>query len=54
MLNILVNNTELSRRKDICKECPEFHAKKVKCRKCGCYINIKGRLKGAKCPLDKW
>ena len=39
-------------RMKICKACPDL--KLNFCTNCGCYMPFKSRLKGSKCPKDKW
>ena len=39
-------------RLSICKECPFFTG--ARCKKCGCFMNLKTTLLEAKCPVDKW
>ena len=41
-------------RFDICKECPELFTPTAQCKKCGCFMPIKVRLRGLHCPIDKW
>lgn len=50
--NNLADEKEQIERKNICKQCE--HYKVLFCNKCGCSINLKTRLKKAKCPIDKW
>lgn len=38
----------------ICEECPFFNAQFKKCRKCGCFMQLKTTLHRAKCPEGKW
>lgn len=48
---------DLSRlRLDICKRCPLFNNGFCDARKggCGCYMPIKARFEGAKCPQKRW
>ena len=40
-------------RMAICRACPELTTL-TRCRKCGCFMVAKVKLKGAKCPLEKW
>ena len=40
-------------RMAICRECPELTTL-TRCRKCGCFMAVKVKLKGARCPLEKW
>ena len=41
-------------RLDICYDCPFFNKRSIRCRKCGCFMNLKTTLKQAKCPIGKW
>jgi tRNA(Ile2) C34 agmatinyltransferase TiaS len=45
-----------ARRTDICKTCPHSHylLGRFRCKKCGCFIEIKSRVKKAKCPIGLW
>lgn len=38
----------------ICKACPELIKLTTQCKKCGCFMAAKTKLKGAACPLEKW
>ena len=55
-----VSELEANRRMDICKGCEflkGFEWRGVvypKCKKCGCFMNVKTKLIGVKCPEDKW
>lgn len=40
-------------RLDICKTCPYF-LKQMVCKKCGCIMAVKSRIKYFDCPLNKW
>jgi hypothetical protein len=40
-------------RMEICRACPEL-TNLDRCRKCGCFMVAKTRVKGARCPLGKW
>lgn len=44
----LVDKTELDRRLQKCREC-DFLISGM-CRKCGCYVEIRARLKNQSCP----
>jgi hypothetical protein len=39
-------------RLEVCMACPEFDD--GRCRKCGCYMNVKAHLAAMNCPLGKW
>jgi len=40
-------------RMTICQACPELTTLN-RCQKCGCFMAVKTRLRGAYCPLGKW
>lgn len=40
-------------RIEICKEC-DYFTPQERCILCGCFMNIKARLKRRKCPEGKW
>lgn len=40
-------------RMSVCQTCP-FFTKARTCRKCGCFMPVKTKLKNARCPLGKW
>lgn len=42
----------IEERMSICRECPFFTGNR--CRKCGCFMQLKTTLKQASCPIDKW
>jgi len=44
----------IKKRLAICKACPEFIAATSQCRKCGCFMSAKTKLKVASCPINKW
>jgi hypothetical protein len=41
-------------RLDICLSCPELIKLTTQCKKCGCFMQAKTKLKEATCPLGKW
>jgi hypothetical protein len=45
---------ETARRFAICQECPEIVELTSTCKKCGCFMYAKTKLKDATCPLGKW
>lgn len=45
---------EAKKRFDICKLCPEFIDLTTQCKKCGCIMSLKTKLKSAQCPIGKW
>ena len=38
----------------ICNECPWLDKRFTKCKKCGCFMQLKTTLIQASCPLHKW
>ena len=44
---------EAARRMEMCKQCPELIALD-RCRRCGCFMQVKTKIPGARCPLNKW
>lgn len=49
-----VSKEEASDRFSICKECPELIPITFNCKKCGCFMTAKTKIKKATCPLGKW
>lgn len=45
---------EAVRRMKICKSCPHFLVAAYMCRKCGCYMPFKTKLKNMSCPEGHW
>lgn len=48
---VAVNHEE---RMAICEDCPSLTHPMKQCKECGCFMLIKTKLAGAKCPLGKW
>lgn len=38
----------------ICKGCPELIKLTRQCKKCGCFMFAKTKIKAAACPIGKW
>lgn len=51
---VRASQSEIERRLAICKTCEHFVDNPMKCRKCGCYLNLKTRLETEHCPIGKW
>jgi hypothetical protein len=59
-----VSIEEQNRRMDICRACewftpnikelPEEKRKQERCVKCGCFMNLKKKLRSQHCPMKKW
>lgn len=48
-------DTELAKfRLDICHSCEHLFKPTGNCKKCGCFVAGKTKLKQQKCPIDKW
>lgn len=43
-----------SSRFAICAKCPDLISITNQCKNCGCFMHIKTKLEGSKCPLNKW
>ena len=41
-------------RIEICDQCTELFKLTRNCKKCGCFVDMKARLKNIECPLKKW
>jgi len=39
---------------EICKCCPELIQLTTTCKKCGCFMAVKTKLKASTCPIGKW
>jgi hypothetical protein len=49
-----VDEETRNNRFEICKGCPELFQITKQCKKCGCFMALKTKLKGAACPIGKW
>ena len=47
-------NDVFERRIGICKGCDYFDDKRNRCKKCGCLLAAKLRVRNARCPVGKW
>jgi len=50
----LVDDAEHARRLAICEGCEHYDGDRHRCRKCGCWSNLKAKLASEKCPMEKW
>lgn len=41
-------------RMPICESCLELFEPTKTCKKCGCFVVLKTKIVGEKCPLNKW
>jgi hypothetical protein len=51
---VFVSENVSSARMSICHSCDDFNTKTTQCRKCGCFMSAKTRLKQGSCPIGKW
>jgi len=51
--NGFLNDSDARKRFATCKDCI-FLKDNNQCRKCGCMMNVKVKVKGASCPIGKW
>lgn len=52
--SLFVDKETQEKRMNICKDCVFFDSKQNRCRKCGCYMNMKVKFKSVRCPLKFW
>ena len=50
----MVPDEESARRFTICEACTSFIKESARCTQCGCAMQFKVRLNGARCPINKW
>ena len=44
---------DVDHRWALCQACPELTPAN-RCKKCGCFMKVKTKIKAAKCPIGKW
>lgn len=49
-----VANEIADSRMQLCEQCPELIKMTKQCKKCGCFMALKTKIKFATCPLQKW
>ena len=49
-----VDEKTKTERLNICKACEHYIASTTNCKKCGCFMGIKSKVKNAVCPIGKW
>lgn len=52
--SVFVESTVQEARMATCRSCEDFNAKTTQCRRCGCFMSAKTRLKAGSCPIGKW
>jgi hypothetical protein len=48
------SDEEAETRYNMCLSCPELIKLTKQCKKCGCFMAAKTKLKVATCPIGKW
>lgn len=49
-----VPKESFEKRLSICNECEEYDKGGKRCRKCGCFMEYKAKLRIVECPMGKW
>jgi len=49
-----VSERVLEERLAICQSCEHFIKLTKQCKKCGCFMRLKGALPHSECPVGKW
>lgn len=52
--NNYTEKIESDKRMQICLGCEHLIKLTHQCKKCGCLMNLKTKLKDATCPIGKW
>jgi hypothetical protein len=52
--SLIVDEETKEKRWEICNSCDFLDKNKNRCRKCGCYMNIKIQFKDVQCPIKLW
>jgi len=53
-MKLKTSNRTYNERMSICKACKHFRKSVSQCKKCGCFMKIKGAIAFTRCPIDKW
>lgn len=53
-LGIIADKEVSQKRISICVECENFINLTRQCKKCGCFVDAKTKVKSAECPINKW
>ena len=49
-----ISDDEVTRRLAICHDCPSFDPPPKRCKRCGCFTEIKARMRSQHCPDALW
>ena len=52
--NGIADNDVAEKRYEHCKSCVFFKKSTTQCKKCGCVMKAKVKVKGASCPIGIW
>lgn len=52
--SVFVEAVVQSNRMATCNACPDFIKSTSQCKRCGCFMSAKTRLKASSCPIGKW
>jgi len=52
--NNYIEKVESDKRMQTCLGCEHLIKLTHQCKKCGCLMNLKTKLKDATCPIEKW
>jgi hypothetical protein len=52
--DLTVSDKLFDERFTACRGCDRFERRLERCDECGCFMRVKARLTGMKCPLDRW
>lgn len=51
---VVADDPTFTSRIVICNNCEYLLTISRQCKKCGCFVDAKTRIKGASCPIGKW
>jgi hypothetical protein len=51
---MFVSKEEYLKRYEICKSCDSFINLTKQCKECSCFMQIKCKFSGVRCPKDYW
>lgn len=52
LTNLGVTTDKYESRINVCKNCSDYDG--TRCKQCGCFMELKTKIKNARCPLNKW
>lgn len=51
---LVAEETVIQERINICNNCDYLFQPTRNCKLCGCFIDLKTKLKSSSCPINKW